>query len=341
MSNEARTKQGDFQLEARAKQEDFQIEARVNLEKKLNEPRVNDGEKTIEQRVNSEELSNEQLAARIKAGVETADNMLKLWQQTQDFITLLAKKYSAYAEMEDLQQEGYLALYDAVDKYEPDKGVAFINYAAYWIRQYMRRYVDNTGNVVRLPVHIRGLVWKYKQFVREYRQYYGTKPEERTVCYYLGISPDKLKTIRESACMEHIRSLSEPVEGTDDLTLSDMAASGEDMEADIAKEFDIEQMRRELWEAVGQLEKVQQDVIRCRYQRNMTLKETGQTMGVGIERVRQVENRAMRMLRLPNRNKKFQGYYEEYISVASSRHIGMGEYSRTWTSEVERDVLHL
>lgn len=83
--------------------------------------------------MNCVEISNEQLVARIQAGVDTADDMLRLWQQTRDFITLLAKKYSAYAEMEDLQQEGYLALCDAVGKYEPDRGVTFINYAAYWI----------------------------------------------------------------------------------------------------------------------------------------------------------------------------------------------------------------
>ena len=70
-------------------------------------------------------MENEELVARIKAGIDTADNMLALWEQNRGMIGKLARRYSAYADIEDLQQEGYLALYDAIDGFKPDKGVRF------------------------------------------------------------------------------------------------------------------------------------------------------------------------------------------------------------------------
>lgn len=70
-----------------------------------------------------EHMENEELVARIKAGIDTADNMLALWEQNRGMIGKLARRYSAYADIEDLQQEGYLALYDAIDGFKPDKGL--------------------------------------------------------------------------------------------------------------------------------------------------------------------------------------------------------------------------
>ena len=98
-------------------------------------------------------MSNEQLVIRIRAGEDTAANMLQLWKQNQRFIGMIAVKYSGYAEMDDLKQEGYLALCEAVRHYNPDQGVPFINYAAFYIRQGMQRYIENSGNCIRIPVH--------------------------------------------------------------------------------------------------------------------------------------------------------------------------------------------
>ncbi len=79
--------------------------------------------------------------------------MFALWQQNRNFIHTIAIHYQGCAELEDLEQEGYLALYDAVDRFDPMLLYAFITYAAYWIRQRMRRYIENCGRTVRIPVH--------------------------------------------------------------------------------------------------------------------------------------------------------------------------------------------
>ena len=117
-------------------------------------------------------ISNERLVSRIQSGEDEAENMLKLWEQNRKFITMMARKYAGLAEMEDLEQEGYIGLCEAVRHYEPDKGMKFINYAAFWIKQAMKRYIENTGAVVRIPSNMQDWIREYNRALREYRQAY-------------------------------------------------------------------------------------------------------------------------------------------------------------------------
>ena len=79
-------------------------------------------------------MTNEQLVIRIKAGIDVANNMLQLWQQNQGYITSIAKRFQGYEDKEDLMQQGYIGLCNAVDGYNPDEGVLFLTYAGFWIR---------------------------------------------------------------------------------------------------------------------------------------------------------------------------------------------------------------
>lgn len=286
-------------------------------------------------------MTNEQLIPMIRAGIDTAGNMYQLWQQNKRFITMIAKKYSAYAELDDLEQEGYLALCTAVEKYDPEQGVPFINYAALWIRQYMRRYIENCCGSVRIPVYVHEGIREYNRIVHEYEKHYGEEPPDSAVCRIMGISLRKLNTIKENAGMAQILSLDSTVDESGELTLGDMVASDDDIEGDVIERFDKINMKRELWDAVGRLESQQHEAIIHRFRDGMTIKDTGIQMGVSIERVRQIQNKALKMLRLPGRNSGFIGYYEEYLKASCYRHVGVGEFSRTWTSEVEREALDL
>lgn len=163
----------------------------INADSKRNEP-------GLKPEGTTEIVTNEQLVALIRAGENEADNMLKLWNRNKGFVFKTAKKYSGYAEMDDLMQEGYLGLCEAVRYYDAEKGVPFINYAALWIRQVMQRYIDNTGNAVRIPVHIGALVRKYKKLKSEYFKYYGMKPSDRELSAFLGVSEEKLEDVKKS-----------------------------------------------------------------------------------------------------------------------------------------------
>ena len=285
-------------------------------------------------------MDNEQLVARIRAGVDTADNMLILYEQNHGFIHKMALKYSGYAEIEDLKQEAYIGLCAAVEHYDEDKGVAFISYAGFWIKQTMQRYIDNCGGMVRLPVHAREWIAKYKKILREYRQYYGSEPSERELCHLLGVDREKLHTIQENARIGQIKSLSEVVGGEEeDFTIEDTIASDEDIEADVAERLDTAAMKKELWIAVDKLPKEQSEVIRKRYQQSMTRKDTGEALGIAAGAVQNLESKAIRTLRIPSRSRKFKPYFEQYLSAHSYHHVGVENFQRTWMSEVEREAL--
>ena len=284
-------------------------------------------------------MDNEQLVARIQGGDNEAENMLQLWKQNKGFIATIARRYSAGAEMEDLEQEGYIALCEAVQHYDLARGMSFISYAAFYIKRRMRICADNS-RTVRLSFNAGDEVRQYQKIMREYRQEYGCDPSDRELCAFLYVSREKLDQIRKAAQMGQVRSLSEPIPGMDEeISLGDTVASGEDMEEDTIREIDKERMKRELWLAVDQLPGNLPAAVRLRYENGLTLEKIGQALGVNRERARQLERKALRMLRLPRRCEKFRVYHEEYLSAASVHHVGVRRYLETWESEVEREAL--
>ena len=284
-------------------------------------------------------MDNEQLVARIQGGDNEAENMLQLWRQNKAFIATIARRYSAGAEMEDLEQEGYIALCEAVQHYDPARGMSFIGYAAFWIKRRMRICADNS-RTVRLSFNAGDEVRQYQKIMREYRQEYGCDPSDRELCGFLYVSREKLDQIRKAAQMGNIRSLDEPVRGMEgDISIGDTVPSGEDMEEDTIRGIDKERMKRELWLAVDQLPGNLPAAVRLRYEDGLTLEKTGRALGVNRERARQLESKAMRILRQPHRCRTFRAYFEEYLSAAPIHHVGVSRFQTTWMSEVEIEAL--
>lgn len=286
-------------------------------------------------------MTNEQLVARIRAGENEAENMLALWQQNKGFIYKMAMKYQSYAEIEDLLQEGYLGLCEAVQHYDSEQGVSFITYAAFWIKQVIGRYIDNCCSIVRIPVGVKEEILQYKKIANEYCKWYGKEPTDLEMRSFLGVSREKLETIKKNVLTVNLRSLDECIGGEDEeFTLSDTVASDQNIEDDVIKKLDTAAMKEALWKTIAELPgKNMAEVLRYKYQDKMTLKQIGESLGVATERARQIERDAMRKLRAPSRYKRFKGYYEQYLAPASTRHISIAEFERTWMSSTELEAL--
>lgn len=285
-------------------------------------------------------MDNEQLVARIQRGEDETDNMLILWQQNRGFILMIARKYTGGAEMEDLEQEGYIGLYSAVQHYNPGRGMSFMNYAAFWIMRRMRKCTNN-NRTVRLSFYAEDEVKRYRKTVREYQQEYGCVPSGCEISDLMGISQEKLSQIQKADQIEQIRSLDGSSRGYEggDVPFIDLVESDEDLEADVIEKLDREYMERELWTAVDQLPGKQSEVIRLIYQEGMTRAKAGEQIGVSMYKARDIERRAIRILRQPHRNIKFRCYYEGGLPAASIHHVGVRRFKETWTSTVELEVL--
>lgn len=283
-------------------------------------------------------MTNEQLVVQIKAGIDAPGNMLALWEQMRKFISMIARKYAGYAELEDLEQEGYIALCKAVDHYE-EEGAAFITYAAYWIKQQIVRYIEESGAIVRIPAHERISQQKYKRAVNALQSHCGIKPSQGEIAHYMGISVEKVKSIEKSLNMVTVKSLDEPIEEGEGNALGDFVPSGEDMEGDTLDRVQHEQLKAVLWSLVDSLPDQQGRILRLRYQEGKTLKEVGEVISISKERVRTVQDKATRNLRKAHYIDQLRPFLPEKKEALCYRHCGVSEFNRTRTSSVERAAL--
>lgn len=291
-------------------------------------------------------MTNEQLAARIRSGENVGNNMAALYDQVKDFIHAMAYKYHGQGELEDLEQEGFLALYDAIDHYEADQGVKFLTYASHWIRQRMQKYIQNTGSPLRLSAGRQEAIRKYRKFCTEFQAEQGCKPTEAELCRSLWLTLEQLREIQYDACMTAVKSLDAPIkgaEGEEDTTLGELAASATNPCEEVLDRLEQEALCSVLWQCVDSLPGKQPDVIRSRYKDNMTMKQCGQFCGISEAEARKQQIKALRSLRSGENAKKLRPFLPADAWIYSGALIGNGveRFNHTWTSSTERIALEL
>lgn len=240
-------------------------------------------------------MTNEQLVARIQAGEDEAGNMLTLWQQNKGFIAMFARKYSSQAEFDDLMQEGYIGLCKAVQSYDPERGFSFISYAAFPIRQTMQNYIINCCRTIRIRAEVDKELYEYKKFLNEFRKYYGKEPSELEIRAFLRLDREDVERLRKIENTRQIGSLDAPVTGAEDVTLSELVASDQDLEEEVIERLDREQAYKSLWESVDALPENEKAVIRMRYSsdKRKTRAETAQALNVSLNTSLKYEHRAI------------------------------------------------
>lgn len=272
--------------------------------------------------------TNEQLVTLIKSGIDTADNMLQLWEQNKGFIWKIADSYKGYEETEDLMQQGYIGLCNAVEGYRPEEKVLFISYAAFWIRQSMKRYIENYGSIVRIPTHEWQRQRKYKKFLHEFESQVGRKPTEWETCHCMQICRKVLAEMKNNAGMERIGSLDSRIDEEGDTTVGELVPGDADVEGSVLDGIEHEEFKAMLWALVDNLSDNQPCIIRSIYQEGKTLAAAGDVIGVSKERVRIIRDNALRKLRNVH-GRKIIAFVPESIESLAYRHNGYEEFNRT------------
>lgn len=279
-------------------------------------------------------MNNEQLAIRIKAGIDASENMLELYKQMKGLIYTIAKHYSGVAELDDLTQEGYIALCNAVNSYEPSGGVKFASYAGVVIRRHLVRYIRG-NQLVRVPEGTQTKIYKYKQVRNAFMLETGREPTDRETRYYLRLSDKQLDNLKKAAQVGQVASLDRVLtDEDDDFTLADAIPSADDTEQEITESVYSEQLNAAIWQAVDALPDKQLDIIRRRYMDNATIKAAGEATGITSGMVRREEFKALRALKT-----KLSPFLPEGSSAYTGG--GVGTFNRTWTSSTERCALKL
>lgn len=298
-----------------------------------------------DQQDQQDQQTNEELVQAIQdlqdSGKDARELLGELYEQNQKFIIKLARNYSGTVEIDDLMQEGFLALVDAVTRYDTKTGCTFLNYFAYWLKAHFGKLY--AGTKPHLSTGLFADIRKYKRIATAYYMEHGTDIPEQVASLYFTEGVETIRQIQKYINADKVGSLDAPVPNDDSENLTPLDALPDtctDVEGQILKEV-WESELQEVWEIVGNiLPADESEILRQYYKEELPRHIIATNMHTTESHCRTMQDRALRTLK--KNGSQLRPYWDE-ISTAYNMGLhgtGIGAWKERG-SATERTAIKL
>jgi RNA polymerase primary sigma factor len=245
-----------------------------------------------------------QLARQIKRGDQKA--LTEMVSANLRLVVKIARDYANFGlPLLDLISEGNIGLMKAVERFDPKKGGKLSTYAAWWIKQSIKRALANQTRTIRLPIHLVEKIGKMRRVSSQMMEELGREPTDDELADEIGLSSSKVAALKSAALRP--ASLDEPIQEGEGFQFGDIVGDEEsDNPFETLRDKD---MLEEVGELLDVLDHRERMIINSRFgldgQEPRTLEEIGETLGVTRERIRQLQNVALLKLRGALRKREY------------------------------------
>lgn len=244
-----------------------------------------------------EKITNEELVSRAQGG--DRDSLLMLWENNKGLVHKTIQPYLGSLEFDDLMQEAFIGLSNAVQKYDPGAGCAFSSFMVSCIRWELLGYIETSGAPVKLPRSMWAKIRQLNKTRDELREALGRNPSTEELAREMGLSADQIQLMTMAISRKTPSSMDAPVSGDDGSesgSLGDLLADPCNGIENAEEALEREELAEVLWGIVDELPDLQSRVIRKAFRDELTYAQMAELFHVSEDAIRSARASAMKRL---------------------------------------------